>query len=290
MTGERTLLAALLESKGLHRYGAFCIAYEKAGKALDGKAGSPPSRAQFHRWLVGALRSVPYTDHTRVLEHILTGYSAVQLFAPCPGGLIPEPARAPQKAGPRPAAAPAADAAGLAGVEAVYTSRSEFIAAVQPAVLFGGARQIRAAGLSLNLICQQVAEHQLKQMIGGGTEMHCLFLDPSGTAIRAREQEEEYTPGALRNLTQLNIDTMIRLRERLPEDARARLQIAVYDETIRFNLTLVDDNTCVAQPYLPTARGVESPTLLIRQTSSGTGLYPVFEQVFEALSKRSTYL
>lgn len=136
---------------------------------------------------------------------------------------------------------------------AVFTSRSDFIAAVQPGALFAGARQIRAAGLSLNLICQQVAEQQVRQMINGGTGLSTLFLDPSGTAIKAREQEEEYTPGHLISLTQLNIDIMIRLRDRLPEEFRDRLRIAVYDETIRFNLILVDDDTRVAQPYLPTA-------------------------------------
>jgi len=78
-----------------------------------------------------------------------------------------------------------------------FTSRSEFIATVQPPVLFDGARRIRAAGLSLNLICQQFAEHQLRQMICDGMELSCLFLDPSGASIRAREQEEGYTPGHL---------------------------------------------------------------------------------------------
>lgn len=62
MTGHPTLLAALLENKGLHRYGSFCLAYEKVAQAADGKPGSPPSRAQFHRWLTGNLRSVPYAD------------------------------------------------------------------------------------------------------------------------------------------------------------------------------------------------------------------------------------
>jgi hypothetical protein len=178
----------------------------------------------------------------------------------------------------------------MAGVAAVFTSRSEFTAAVQPSALFAGAHFIRAAGLSLNLICQQVAEAQLRQMISNGTQLCCLFLDPAGTAIKAREREEEYTPGHLTNLTQLNIDILIRLRDRLPEEFRDRLRIATYDETIRFNLIFVDDHTCVAQPYLPTARGVESPTLLIRRTSADGGLYPVFDQVFEALLKRSSQL
>ena len=97
MTAHPTVLAVLLEDRGLHRYGSFCAAYQKAAGALDKQlAHSVPSRAQFHRWLTGELRGLPYTDHCRVLEHMLAGYSAQQLFAPCPDGTLPAPARAAQ--------------------------------------------------------------------------------------------------------------------------------------------------------------------------------------------------
>jgi hypothetical protein len=66
-----------------------------------------------------------------------------------------------------------------------------------------------------------------------------------------------------------------------------RLRLAVYDETIRFNLILSGETTCVAQPYLPRARGVDSPTMLIQATSAPGGLFGVFEQVYAALAERS---
>jgi len=50
----------------------------------------------------------------------------------------------------------------MAGVVAVFTSRSEFAATVDPASLFDSARRVRAAGLSLNLICQQVPDQFLR--------------------------------------------------------------------------------------------------------------------------------
>lgn len=290
MDGEPILLAVLLEERGLHRYGSFCIAYEKAARSLDGKPGHAPSRAQFHRWINGVLRGAPYTEHGRVLEHMITGYTVGQLFAPCPDGVIPEPARQPRerkRTEPVPAPASGLGGTGLADVAGVFASRSEFAASVQPTVLFAGARRLRMAGLSLNLICQQVPERFVQKLVTDGAELHCLFLDPAGTAISAREREEAYTPGHLANLTQLNIDTMVRLRDRVAAESRDRLQIGVYDETIRFNLTLVDDHTCIAQPYMPTARGVDSPTFLIRRNNQGAGLYPVFEQVFEAIAERS---
>ena len=46
MTGSPTLLAVLLESRGLDRYGSFRAAYQKAACAVDpGLSGSAPSRA-----------------------------------------------------------------------------------------------------------------------------------------------------------------------------------------------------------------------------------------------------
>ena len=289
MTGQPTLLAVLLEDKGWQRYGSFRAAYEKAVRSLDREHGgsSAPSRAQFHRWLTGDLRGLPYTDHCRVLEHMLTGYSAAQMFKPCPDG-IPLPSRPPASTTPPSTAVPGLTAAAdLADVTAVFTSRSEFTAKTEPRALFGGAASIRAAGLSLDAICQQLPDQQLHRMMAEGTRLSCLFLDPDGEAITAREREEELAPGHLATLTRLNIEVMTRLRDRLPEPARDRIHLGVYDETIRFNIILVDDHSCVVQPYLPQARGVDSPTIMLRRNGSAEGLYPLFEQVYEAIAERS---
>jgi Domain of unknown function (DUF5919) len=285
MTGRPTLLAALLEDKGWQRYGTFRAAYEKAARSMDRQhGGSAPSRAQFHRWLTGDLRGLPYTDHCRVLEHMLAGYSVAQLFKPCPNG-IPAPARSPVTASRNPT-----PAAGTADIAAVFASRSDFAAKIEPQALLDGAIRIRAAGLSLNLICQQLPDQQLLRMLAGGTELSCLFLDPAGEAIAARELEEDYAPGFLASLTSFNIQVLCRLRDRLPAETRDRVRLAVYDETIRFNILLVDDHTCVVQPYLPNARGIDSPTLLLRRDDRPGGMYPIFEQLYEAVAERSRQL
>lgn len=285
MTGQPTLLAALLEDKGWQRYGTFRAAYEKAARSLDRQHGSSaPSRAQFHRWLTGDLRSLPYTDHCRVLEHMLAGYSVAQLFKPCPNG-IPAPDRRPAVASLSPM-----PTAGTADIAAVFASRSDFGAKFEPQALLDGATRIRAAGLSLNLICQQLPDQQLLRMLAGGTELNCLFLDPAGEAIAAREREEDYAPGFLASLTSFNIQVLCRLRDRLPAETRDRVRLAVYDETIRFNILLVDDHTCVVQPYLPNARGIDSPTLLLRRDDQPGGIYPIFEQIYEAIAERSRQL
>jgi hypothetical protein len=285
VTEQPTLLALLLERKGLHRFGSFGAAYEKAARSLDRQlSGTAPSRAQFSRWTKGELRGLPYTDHCRVLEHMLPGYSAAQLFTRCPDGKIPTISPGPDQKAARTALPTAGQ---TADVVAVYASRSQFADAADPLAMIQGARRIRAAGLSLNLICQQLPDQQLIRQLTDGTQLTCLFLDPDGEAIKAREQEEEYHPGFLADLTRLNIQLMTRLRDRLPEEAQARLHLAVYDETIRFNILLFDTDTAVVQPYMPQARGIDSPTLLIRRSSAPGGLYPVFEQVYDALAERS---
>src|SRR5712692_1084638 len=287
MSEHPTVLAVLLEGRGLHRYGSFCAAYHQAAGALDKKlARSVPSRAQFHRWLTGELRGLPYTDHCRVLEHMLDGYSAQQLFAPSTDRGLPAPARATRKSTAL-AASTGVASDGTAGVVAVFTTRTEFTAKMDPISLFDSAPRVRAAGLSLNLICQQVPDQYLRQWLTDGGQLSCLFLDPDGEAIRAREKEEDHLPGNLSVLTRLNMDILARFRDRLPDGAGERLRLAVYDETIRFNLILSGDDTCVAQPYLPKARGVDSPTMLIQATTAPSGLFGVFEQVYEALVERS---
>jgi Domain of unknown function (DUF5919) len=286
MSAQPTVLAVLLEAKGLDRYGTFRAAYDKAARALGRQHGSaPPSRAQFHRWLTGDLRRLPRTDHCLVLEQILTGYTTQQLFELCPGNGTPTP-RTAKTANASENGSPAAQGH-LADVFGVFASRSDFASSIQPQALFDGAARIRAAGLSLNLICQQLPDTHLLRMLTGGTQLTCLLLDPEGSAIKAREHEEGYPPGHLSTLNALNVGLLTRLRTRLPADQRDRLQIALYDETIRFNIILVDDAACVAQPYMPQARGVDSPTLLIRRNDQPGGLYPVFAQVYESIQERS---
>lgn len=172
----------------------------------------------------------------------------------------------------------------LADVEAVFPTRSEFASKMPPHAIFDNAKEIKAAGLSLNLLCQQYADEHLRHLLESGSTVQCLFLDPKGEAIKAREKEEGHRPGHLSMLTDLNIQMLDqRVRQRLPEKLQGQLQIAVYDETIRFNITIIDSVLAVVQPYLHTSRGLEAPTLVLRNDGSSTGLFPTFEQAFNWL-------
>ncbi|GGX58895.1 DUF5919 domain-containing protein [Streptomyces chartreusis] len=172
-------------------------------------------------------------------------------------------------------------------LEAVYSTRSEFQAKLPTSDLLEGAKEIRACGLSLNMLCQTYSDVRLRELVEQGTTLRCLFLKPYGHFIREREQEEGYPENRLSDLTAMNL--MI-LREhvagRVSPEAQERIEIGVYDEPIRFNVLLVDTELCVAQTYLPQARGVDSPTFVIRKRRPSGGLYSSFEQVFSAMWER----
>jgi hypothetical protein len=176
-----------------------------------------------------------------------------------------------------------------ADVTAVFATRSELHEQLPLSELFAEAKRIDASGLSLNVFCQQLADESLRDLVEGGTAVHLLFLAPGGEAIGVREHEERIPAGQLSALTAMNIQILLdRVHARLSPEAQQRLIIATYDEVIRFNITLVDRRTAVVQPYLPSHRGVESPTLVLGRQDNRPGLFPLFADVFDQLAERST--
>jgi hypothetical protein len=274
-------------------YGTFCAEYDKAAKALDPRLGrTSPSRAQFQRWLAGDIGRLPRPDACRVLEALFPGWTVELLFAGYPNRQLSQKAanlalsdmpRTPDRGG--------LAATQLQDVVAVFATRSELMSSYPPHALFDGASSIRACGLSLNLVCQQYGIQGLRRLVERGGSIKCLFLDPAGRAIQEREQEENYVAGTLSNLTRINIRSLQdRVRSELPQDAQSRLEIAVYDETIRFNIIMVDDQLGVVQPYLPAMRGIDSPTFVLRRQWQDRGLFPVFEAIVSSLWTRARIL
>jgi hypothetical protein len=86
MSEQPVMLKVLLREKHWQNYSTFTAEYDKAARRIDPDlAGRYPSRAQLHRWLTGAVRSLPYADHCRVLEEMFPGWTAEQLFHPAAG-------------------------------------------------------------------------------------------------------------------------------------------------------------------------------------------------------------
>ncbi len=262
------MLKALLVERHLQSHSAFVREYDKAAAAVDPAfVGQAPGRAQFYRWLSGGVSTLPYAHHCRVLENMFPGWSVADLFAP----ERDTPFR-PIVASPT-------------GIRAVYPTRAAFAHAMTPDMLFDGARHIRIAGLSLNLLSQQYSHAALQQLVEAGTTVQCMFLDPDGEHLHLREAEEGHEPGHLETLTRLNIAAIQRVRTRLTPGAPGELAIRVYDATIRFNITLIDDRLAVVQLYLSDARGIESPTLVL--DAAANGLLGTFDREWEFLWARA---
>ncbi len=290
MPTESTLLRVLLRQRHMQGYLTFRKEYDRVAKQLDGDlVGQWPSKAQFYRWMSGDLLGLPYADHCRVLEKMFPGWTAQQLLAPHEGdgeSLVTPPQRTASTApAPRPVQLP--QQARLADITAAYATRTEFLHNVTPRTLFDGAKQISMAGLSLNMLCQQYSDKSLLDAIEDGTVIRALFLDPNGAYSTAREREEGLPAGHLSTLTRLNIEALRRVGSKASPNAKGSLGIRVYDEPIRYNITIVDQCKCVVQPYLPDARGVESPTLVIEKDETMPGLYTTFAQVFESMWDRA---
>lgn len=172
-------------------------------------------------------------------------------------------------------------------VRAVFTTRSDVHAVMPLLRTLVNANRVDAMGLSLNAICQGLSDVTLAELIENGLSLHCLFLDPDGTATRAREIEEEQPAGHLADLTRTNIHALSRLREHLSDEARERLQIRTYDDPLRFNITTFDGDRSLVQVYLHGQRGLDSPTFLVEADEhEPRGLFPVFDQVMTTTWER----
>lgn len=291
MGTEATLLKVLLRQRHMQGYRTFCKEYDRIAKQLDHDLiGKYPSKAQFYRWLSGELLGLPYADHCRILEKMFPGWTAEQLLSPHVGDTdslitpLRRPAASIQPV-PRPVQLP--QPVRLADVTAVYPTRTEFLHHITPRALFDGAHEISMVGLSLNMLCQQYSDRSLLGLIEAGTAIKALFLDPDGTHITAREREEGLPDGHLSTLTRLNIEALHRVGSKVSAEAQGELAIRVYDEPIRYNITITDRSKCVVQPYLPDARGVESPTLVIEKDDAVPGLFATFSQVFDLMWNRA---
>ncbi|WBB63664.1 DUF5919 domain-containing protein [Streptomyces sp. WMMC500] len=272
MGDEMVAIKALIQQRHLS-YAGFCQEWEKIAKGIDKRlAGSHPGHAQFYRWLKGDLRSgKPRTDSCRVLETMFPGWTVDELFAPY------------QERTP--------DNHRHLDLTGVYMSRPKLLSEVPLYEMIERASLVRASGLSLNLLTQHYPDAQMRRLIESGTRFQMLFLDPDSEAMKVREREEGYAAGFLAGLTRINLKIATeRVRSLLETEKRNRVEIGLSDETLRFNITLIDDTTGVIQPYLPQARGVDSPTFLVERRTHDGELFHVFEQIFTSLWERATLL
>lgn len=271
-----TLLKALLQQRHLQTVSAFNREYDRIARRIDPHiVGSGPKKAQFYRWLSGSIAGLPYPHHRRVLTEMFPGWSMEELFAPYTGGIGDLARNRAESAG-----STNNDAPGDRVI--VYGSRVDFLRAMPPQELFAAANSIDLTGISLNLFCQQFSDTALLRLLEDGVAVRCLFLNPEGRHTAEREREENHAAGTLRSLTRLNMHVLQRAAALGSTPASARLELRIYDAPARFNITIVDRELCVMQPYLPHSRGVEAPAFVTRRSEKAGGVFDTFAAVFQS--------
>lgn len=290
MTGQEIALKVLIRQRHMS-YEAFCREWDRTAKNVDERImGGYPGRAQYYRWLRGDLANKrPYPDACRMLEAMFPGWAVEGLFSAYSEAI--EIARFPGAAEVQVLENPAGDGTGTAGfadLTAAYVGRAEFMSDSPLFELMESASLVRASGISLNMLTQHYPEANIRRLAENGTRFELIFLNPSSEAMGLREREEGYSVGSLGVLTEMNIKIMReRVRDQLEVSIRDRFTIALSDDIVRFNIILIDDQFGVFQPYLPAARGVDSPTFVMEATAPNAGFFYVFNQVFTSLWSRA---
>ncbi|MGH3916431.1 MAG: hypothetical protein ACRDTC_23930 [Pseudonocardiaceae bacterium] len=83
VSSDPTMLKVLLRERHWQNYGMFTRAYQNAAKSLDKDlAQTYPSLSTFRRWLAGQVQDLPHAQHCVVLEAMLPGWTAAELFQP----------------------------------------------------------------------------------------------------------------------------------------------------------------------------------------------------------------
>ncbi|WP_157101875.1 DUF5919 domain-containing protein [Nocardia caishijiensis] len=276
------MLKALLQQRHIQTVSAFNREYDAAASKIDSSAiGAGPKKAQFYRWLSGNISTLPYPHHCRILQEMFPGWSIEELFSNYTGGAD---LRQHKTMAIPPLASSISE---ISDIKSVFTRRAEFLKANPPQELFHEARTIDLVGLSLNILCQQCSDSEVLRMMRNGTTIRCLFLDPDGSNITEREHEEGHAAGALAHLTRLNIHMLQRVQSSRTVETGGRIHIRVYDAPVRFNLCIIDSEVCVMQPYLPFARGLESPTFVSKRREI-EGTFQTFATVFEEMWRKGT--
>lgn len=153
--------------------------------------GAYPSRAQYHRWLSGDLKSLPIPI-TAWLERCaaLPGGSieSAEAVAPALNEAAPPPSnRQPELDG-------LLALQGLSDVVAVLPTRPEFTSTLPPHSLFDAAREVRIAGLSLNILCQQYADDHLRSLLELAPPSDACSLTRTGRPSRHANKREGQSP------------------------------------------------------------------------------------------------
>jgi hypothetical protein len=117
-------------------------------------------------------------------------------------------------------------------------------------------------------------ESALVGRLVAGIQIQILFLDPTTEAAETREKEDRQNK-ELKARIKESIGKLWKIRERLPEAARARLSVYAYTATPSLGVTWIDDWMLVTH-YLAGFNNLTSPALKVESSPNPTSPYAIY--------------
>ena len=138
------------------------------------------------------------------------------------------------------------------------------------------AKSVKAVGISNSELTARINPQAIKKCIENGGEIELLFLDPQGEYTRLREEEEELRTNRIKNITNINIETALGIKEKLGNNMD-NFKLYTYDLQPRMNMIFVDDKL-ILQYYSNKIAGIDNPTFFLEKKD----ISPVYDFCLKA--------
>ncbi len=156
-------------------------------------------------------------------------------------------------------------------IKEVFATRASMNQSCHFDDLVATAKCVRAVGISNSELTARINPSAIKNCIARGGKIEILFLDPEGKYTPLREQEEGLRTGRIKNITNVNIETALDIRDSLPAN-RDAMSIYTYDKPPRMNMIFVDDYL-ILQYYANNIQGINNPSFFVERQA----VSPVFD-------------
>lgn len=172
-------------------------------------------------------------------------------------------------------------------IKEVFATRASMNQSCHFDDLVATAKHIRAVGISNSELTARINPSAIRNCIARGGKIEILFLDPNGKYTPLREQEENLRTNRIKNITNVNIETALDIRDSLPEN-RENMSLYLYDKPPRMNMIFVDDYL-ILQYYSNNIQGINNPSFFIEKQAVSP-VYEFCEKSYEYLKSESTLL
>ena len=172
-------------------------------------------------------------------------------------------------------------------IKEVFATRASMNQSCHFDDLVATARSVRAVGISNSELTARINPSAIRNCIARGGKIEILFLDPDGKYTPLREQEENLRPNRIKNITNVNVETALDIKDSLP-DGKENLSIYIYDKQPRMNMIFVDDYL-ILQYYSNNIQGINNPSFFIEKQNDSP-VYDFCEKSYEYLKSEAKLL